>query len=151
MMQADQVKEDPYADRIRQFWADFHVFPFRIERWGLRHWYLLIILPYAVVFLLTVVIGYLDVQFKVAVADSFINEMKGVTTWGRIGIYVREEFLQDYIFNSTGIGLFLAGSAFVFWRARLKEFFQFVLATLSTAHSQSKADLNAKLYEFLRE
>src|ERR1041385_8170849 len=109
MMQADQPTEDSYADPIPQFWADFHLFPLRIERWGLRHWYLLIILPYVAVFLLTIVIGYLDIQLKLAAIDKFT--VSDPTTWTRIQTYIREEFLKDYIFNSTGIGFLLAGSA----------------------------------------
>src|SRR5258706_8890405 len=109
MKQASNSQEEDYAGRLSGFWAEFHVFPLRIERWGLKYWYLLILLPYALVFVLIVITGYLDTSLEVAKKEGFVK-LVGATTRTRVWAHIREEFLLDIVFNSTGLGLLLAGS-----------------------------------------
>lgn len=127
------------------------MFPLRIERWGLKYWYLLILLPYAVVFVLTVVTGYLDTSLEVAKKEGFYNLVEGVTTRTRVWAHIREEFLLDITFNSTGLGLLLAGSAFVAWQANLRRLFETVLETISSKRSGGDEDLNTSFHDFLKD
>src|SRR6266478_6392240 len=102
MKRAGNNQEEDYAAKLSRFWAEFHVFPLRIERWSLKYWYLLIVLPYAIVFVLTVITGYLDTSFEVAKREGF-DKLVGATTRTRVWAHIREEFLLDIVFNSTGL------------------------------------------------
>jgi hypothetical protein len=150
--QINEQKPD-YLEKIKGFWSNFHLFPYRAERTALRYWYLIVIIPYLALLLLSIITAILDVDLNTINAHNMVEKSPKLissisSSSDRILLYVEKVFLHDLVFNLAGIGFLLAGFSFVIWQRQTKNVFEAIFRTglLSPLNEQYQLEVSFLAY-----
>lgn len=157
MAQATHHQVATPPDRLEGFRGRFCVFPLRLERLGLRYWYVLVGFPVPAIFLLTLATAYLDTGLTLAKEVAPENNVPaevftpGGSALHRVCLYVTYLFLNDVGFILAALGLLFAGYAFVVWQRKIRELFQFLPEAALAGPAGGKEEFDERFLDYLGE
>ena len=119
------------SEKLNSFWNNFHIFPYKFEQKGFQYWYIVIVLPYFLLLSIAAITSY-------SAAD--IELLKGL-------------FWNDYGYNLSGLSIFIASLAFVFWQKQIPGLFHQLIDSemLHDSHHEHNGDLSILLGTYLEE